>query len=197
MIRTAVNGEPCAVAMEGVDTVGELLEQLQVHVQPRDVIVGIRINGVGYDDDPGAKLRSLPVTGITEIDLQTRSPEAFAGEANGRLDAYLWAIRGKFRRTAESFENGSHAEAFRYYRGAVEELGLLVALCEKLGRLSTPAGTTGAGEIARDLQLICDELEATHVRRDFVALRRVLSERLLPLLDRWRSMLGVRPAVTG
>ena len=111
MIRTAVNGETCVVTMEGVDTVGEVLEQLSVHVQPRDVIVGVRIDGVGYDDDPAAKVRALPVAGIAEIDLQTRSPEAFAGEANDRLAAYLWAIQGKFHRTVECFAAARDAEA--------------------------------------------------------------------------------------
>jgi hypothetical protein len=194
MIRAAVNGEECGVTMEGVHTVGELLEQLEAHVQPRDVIVGVRIDGVGYDDDPAAKVRSLPIAGITEIDLQTRSPEAFAGEANGRLDVYLWAIQGKFHRTVECFAGGRDAEAFRYYRGGVEELGLLVALCEKLGRLgSMAAAGGGSGEIAGDLQAICEDLEAAQVRRDFAALRMVLSARLLPLLERWRGTLGAQP----
>lgn len=193
MIRTAVNGEACGVMLEGVDTVGDLLEQLEVHVQPRDVIVAVRIDGVGYDDDPAAKVRSLPVAGIADIDLQTRSPEEFAGEANGRLDAYLWAIQGKFQRTVECFEGGRHAEAFKYYRGGVEELGLLVALCEKLGRLGTVPGSSGAaGEIAGELQAICEDLEGAQVRRDFAALRGVLSERLLPLLERWRATVGAQ-----
>ena len=190
-MRTAVNGEACGVTMEGVDTVGEVLEQLAVLIQPRDVIVGVRIDGVGYDDDPAANVRSLPVAGISEIDLQTRSPEAFAGEANGRLDAYLWAIRGKFQRTVECFEGGRQAEAFGHYRRGVEELGLLVALCEKLGRLGAVAGSgSGAGEIAGELQAVCEELEEAQTRRDFAALRGALSGRLLPLLERWRALIG-------
>ncbi len=193
MIRAAVNGEECGVTMEGVRTVGELLEQLEAHVQPRDVIVGVRIDGIGYDDDPAAKVRSLPVAGIAEIDLQTRSPEAFAGEANGRLDAYLWAIQGKFQRSVECFAGGRDAEAFRYYRGGVEELGLLVALCEKLGRIGVMTGAGGGTEIAGDLQAICEDLEGAQLRRDFAALRAVLSGRLLPLLERWRATLGAQP----
>jgi hypothetical protein len=189
MIRTSVNGEACGVSLDGIHTVGDVLAQLEVRVPPRDVIVGVRINGVACDDDPAASVRSLSVVGVSDIDLQTRSPEDFAAEARGRLDTYLAAIDGKFRSTVECLEGGRQADAFRSYRAGIEELGLLVNLCERLGCLGTPS-LAADGSIARDLQNICDALETAQTRRDAGALRTAVAARLLPLLERWRATLG-------
>jgi hypothetical protein len=187
MVRASVNGETCAVSLEGVTTVGDVLEQLEVHVPPRDVVVGMRINGVACDDDPAAQVRSLPLIGLTEIDLQTRSPDAFAREARQRLEGYLTAIHQRFESALECFDRGRGRDAFGQYRRGVEELGLLVRLCERLARLGAPV-TGDDDAIASDLQGVCDRLWAAHDGDDFSALRDVLAERLLPLLERWRDV---------
>lgn len=189
MIHASVNGEARGVNLEGVDTIGDLLQQLEVYVPPQEVVVGLRINGVECDDDPGDQLRALPIVGVTEVDLQTRSPQAFAGEAHGRFDGYLRAIAAKFNAAIECFDRGLEQDAFRQYASGIEELRLLVALCEKLSRLGD--GVTGDDRaLAGDLQAICDRLWTAQDRRDLSTLRGVLAERLVPLLEQWRGRLG-------
>jgi hypothetical protein len=69
----------------------------------------------------------------------------------------------------------------------VEELGLLVRLCEQLAHLGTRV--TGSDDaITTDLQGVCDRLRGAHDGEDFSGLRDVLAERLLPLLERWRDV---------
>lgn len=192
MIHASVNGEARVVNLEAVDTIGDLLQQLEVYVAPHDVVVGLRINGVECDDDAGEQVRALPVVGVTEIDLQTRSPATFAGEAQGRFDGYLAAIAAKFHLAIECFDRGIHQDAFRHYARGVEELRLLVTLYDKLTRL----GNTGAGDaraFAQDLQLICDRLWGAQDRRDLPTLRGILADSLVPLLERWRANLGKDP----
>ena len=185
-MRASVNGEKRGVSLDGVRTIGDLVEQLEVHVPPRDVVVGLSINGIACDGDPAAQVRALPVVGVTDIDLQTRSPEAFAGEARDRVDDYLEAIRGRFSRAVEEFDRGLPDDALGSYRLGVEQLGLLVHLCERLARLGERDTGVDAG-VASDLHGICARLHGVQERRDLSALREVLAEQLLPLLARWQT----------
>ena len=186
MIRASVNGENCGVSIDDVDTIGDLLQQLEVYVPPRAVVVGLRINGSDCDDDPGAQVRTLPVLGVTEIDLQTRSPEVFACEARQRFEVYLAAIRQRFERAIECFDRCLEGDGLQHYRQGVEQLGLFVSLCDKLRQLGA-VGAKPDQKIASDLQGVCDRLWTVQERQDFAGMRDVLAERLLPLLERWRD----------
>jgi hypothetical protein len=182
-MRALVNGNECSVNVEGMDSVGDLVEQLRVHAPPDDVIVGLRINGIDCEEDPASQVRALPVVGVSEIDLETRAPGAFADEAGGRIGGYLAAIRQGLARAVEAFDQGLTREALGHYRRGVEELGLLIQLCGQLARLGVDTRPDTA--ITDDLKIICDRLWAAQDAHDFTALRGVLADRLLPLLVRW------------
>jgi len=186
IVRAHVNGEECSVSMEGVDTIGDLLKRLEVHAPPRDVIVGLRINGGEYEGGATSQIRNLSVIGVEEIELQTQSPEAFAGGARSRLHEYLEMIHTRFERAVECFHRGAEAEGLEYYQLGVEEMHLLVTLWDQLNRLD--AGASGPDEAFKaDLQGICDRLLTAQDRNDLVTVRAVLADRLLPLLRRWRA----------
>jgi hypothetical protein len=186
MVRARVNEAEHDVSTEGLATIGDLLDQLGVYVPPRDIIVGVRINGTECDNEPASPARGLPVNGVTDVELQTRSPEAFAAEARGRLDSYLTRIQTKLERAIECFDRGLEGDGLECYRLAVQELSLLVTLWNQLNQLG--AETLHPREAATaDLQGICDHLWTAQDRNDFASIRAVLVERLLPFLERWRG----------
>jgi len=187
-VRAHVNGEACSISMEGIDTIGDLVQQLEVHAPPGDVIVGLRINGGECDGGPASQIRKLPVSGIEEIELQTRSPQAFAQDARTRLHEYLAMIHGKFERAIECFDRQADADGLECYRLGVEELRLMVTLWDQLNRLDT--SMSGADDVVRrDLQGICDHLFAAQDRNDPAKVRTVLGERLLPFLRSWGAQV--------
>lgn len=189
MVRASINGETRQVSMEGVQSIGDLLKQLEIYVPSGDIVTDLRINGVECDGDPEARVRTLPAAGVNEIQLATRSPDAFAGEAQARLGQYLSAVHTRFERAIECFDGKNQGDALDAYRGGVQELGLLVSLCDMLRQLGMDRGTPDEA-MTSDLQMICDRLWTAHDRSDFATLRDVLASRLLPLLERWRSPDG-------
>ena len=187
-MRADVNGEECSISTEGIDTIGDLVQQLEVHAPPGDVIVGLRINGGECDSGPASQIRKLPVSGVEEIELQTRSPQAFAQDARNRLHEYLAMIHGRFERAVECFDRKADADGLEYYRFGVEELRLMVTLWDQLNRLDT--SMSGADDVVRrDLQGICDQLFAAQDRDNLAKVRRVLAERLLPFLRSWGAQV--------
>jgi len=170
--------------MEGIHTIGDVVQQLEVHAPPGDVIVGLRINGGECDSGPASQIRKLPVTGVEEIELQTRSPQAFAQDARNRLHEYLAMIQAKFERAVECFDRQADKDGLGYYRLGVEELRLIVTLWDQLNCLDT--SMSGAEDVVRrDLQGICDHLFAAQDRNDLAKVSTVLAERLLPFLRSW------------
>ena len=187
-MRADVNGEECTISVEGIDTIGDLVQQLEIHAPPGDVIVGLRINGGECDSDPASQIRKLPVGGVEEIGIQTRSPQAFARDARNRLHEYLAMIHGRFERAVECFDSQADADGLEYYRLGVEELRLMVTLWDQLNRLDT--SMSGADDVVRrDLQGICDHLFAAQDRKDLAKVRSVVDERLLPLLRSWGAQV--------
>lgn len=186
-MHAQVNGEECEVSLHGVDTIGDLLQQLEVYVPPRDVVVGVRINGDEYDCGPTSELRALPVGGVEAIELRTVSPETFAQDARGRIGEYLRMIGTRFERAVESFDRGIETDAFDYYRLGVEELRLLVTLWERLKHLDG-AAADAVGGIKTELQRVCDALLVAQERNDLAAVRSLLADEMLPLLRRGDSL---------
>jgi hypothetical protein len=191
-MRAIVNGRECTLDAAGIETVDELLEQLRVYVPPRDVVVGVRLNDVAYDDLPAARQAALPMAALTEVALETRSPEAFAREERSRVADYLAAIAVKFARAVDCFDRDAARDGLRLYGTGAEELGLLIGLWSQLCQLDGP-GTAPAESVTRDLETICDELLAAQQRHDMGALRHTVAERLLPALDRWRTACDAAP----
>jgi hypothetical protein len=126
------------------------------------------------------------VSGVEEIELQSKSPQAFALDARGRLLQYLAMIHTKFERAVDCFDRQADADGFESYRLGIDELRLMTTLWDQLNRLD---GTTlGAGDtLTTDLQGICDGLFTAQNGNDLAALRTVLAERLLPFLRSWHA----------
>jgi hypothetical protein len=171
------------VSLHGVDTIGDLLQQLEVYVPPRDVIVGVCINGDEYDCGPTSEVYALPLDGVDAIELRTASPETFARDARGRVGEYLKMISTRFERAVESFDRGVEMDALDYYRLGVEELRLLVTLWERLKHIDGAAADAVAG-IKAELQGVCDALLVAQEGNDLVAVRSLLADAMLPLLRR-------------
>lgn len=182
-MHAQVNGEECDVSLNGVATVGDLLQQLDLYVPPRDVVVGVRINGDECGGGPTAELRALPVDGIEAIEVQSASPEAFAGDARARIGEYLVMIRSRFERAVESFDRGVEVDALDYYRVGLEELRLLVTLWDRLKHIDGMVAEA-ASEMKVELQQVCDALLRAQERNDLAGVRSLLATELLPLLGR-------------
>jgi len=182
-VHAQVNGEECDVSLNGVATVGDLLQQLDLYVPPRDVVVGVRINGDECGGGPTAELRALPVDGIEAIEVQSASPEAFAGDARARIGEYLVMIRSRFERAVESFDRGVEVDALDYYRVGLEELRLLVTLWDRLKHIDGMVAEA-ASEMKVELQQVCDALLRAQERNDLAGVRSLLATELLPLLGR-------------
>jgi hypothetical protein len=182
-VHAQVNGEDCDVSLNGVATVGDLLEQLEVYVPPRDVVVGVRINGDECGGGSTPELRALPLEGIEAIELQSASPETFAGDARARIGEYVVMIRSRFERAVENFDRGVEVDALDYYRVGLEELRLLVTLWDRLKHIDGMAGEA-AGEVKVDLQRVCDALLSAQERDDLAGVRSLLATEMLPLLGR-------------
>ena len=113
-MRAAVIGEDLGVNMDGIETIGDLLQRLEVHVPPDELVVGLRINGGECDSDPASQIRALPVLGVEQIELETQSPEDFAASARVRGGEYLALIQKKIERAGECFDRQEEAAALYY-----------------------------------------------------------------------------------
>jgi len=188
-VHAQVNGEECDVSLSGVATVGDLLQQLELYVPPRDVVVGVRINGDDCGGGPTAELRALPVEGIEAIELQSASPEAFAGDARARIGEYIVMIRSRFERAVENFDRGVEVDALDYYRVGLEELRLLVTLWDRLKHIDGMAAEAGSG-MKVELQRVCDALLRAQERNDLASVRSLLATELLAVLGRSWDLEG-------
>jgi hypothetical protein len=182
ILHAQVNGEDRNVSLEGIDTIGDLLQQLALYVPPRDVIVSLRINGNDCGDDAAAELRELPVLGVEEVELRTCSPETFVGDASHRLEDYRAMVRAKFERAIECFDRGIDADGLDCYRRGIEELRLLVMLWDRLASLDQQATLPGDA-VKAELQEVCDRLLTAQDRNDLATVRTVLADRLIPILE--------------
>jgi hypothetical protein len=165
----------------GGATVGEVVEALDVHVDPGDVVTEVALDGQVFSAGDDARYARRPVAGIARLVLTTRSIPALALELRGEVREALRCIVAKLEVAIGHLQRGDVRAANGMLAIALDELRLTLVLDQETARLDS--GRHLAKE--EDLAVLADELLTAQEKLDTAATRSLLAERLVPLLRFW------------
>jgi hypothetical protein len=163
----------------GGATVGEIIDAMTVHVDPREILTSVTIDGTTFSAGEGERYARRAGAGVDRLTLTTQPPAAFAAAKRTELTADLHAIAARLRSVVELFGRGDHQDANALLAALLEELRLAMLLDHHLTALdgaATAAPTAALAEVAPAL------LEAEQ-RGDWRTLASVIEMRLVPLLE--------------
>jgi len=164
-------------------TIGEIVEALEVHVDPGDVVTEVALDGEVFSAGDDARYARRPASGVGRLVLTTRSVPALARELREEVRQALLCIVAKLEATTAHLRSGDVRAANAMLAVALDELRLTLVLDQETSRLD--AGARLASEEA--LAGLADELLAAQQRRDTVATETLLGARLVPLLRNWSA----------
>jgi hypothetical protein len=186
-MQVFINDRPVPAAVPGGATIGEMIEALDVHVAPGEIVTEVAVDGEPFSAGDDTAWARRPLAGIARLALTTRSVPALASELREEVRNALACIAAKLDTAAARLDASEPKQAQALLAVALDELRLTLVLDQETARLD------GAPLVASQetLMPVADELLAAQQRLDLRRLRLLVGERLAPLLRAWSA--GVPP----
>lgn len=168
------------IAPEGA-TVGELVEAVGVHVDPREILTAVALDGEVFSAGDEARFARRPAASVRRLTLTTSTVPAFAARLREDVRAALRTIVARLEQATDGLGRGDTAHAQQLLAAALDELRLALILDQQSVQLAGGALLTAQEQ----LEPLAEDLLAAQRRGDRAATRLLLAERLLPLLRGW------------
>jgi len=159
-------------------TVGEVVEALGVHFDPRDLVVGVDLDGEAFAAGDEALYSRRTAAGVGRLAVTTNPPEQVAARLRGQVVASLEVIAAKAESAAGCFRRAESQRAQQILATLFDELRLALVLdlqVAVVGRRDAVIALDAVESVASDL-LSAQQRSAV---REMPA---ILEERLAPML---------------
>lgn len=195
MIRVRHNDAERVLDPDGYGNLGDAIAACMAESgDSAQVVERLQVNGCVIPEPSLEALHDLPLDGVTEIELESRSPRSVALASLDSSAGYLTRVREALDRAAALLRSGDVAAANRLYADILDALGVLVfslgAAAATLGKDGEPLGSVGA-----EASPLLSSLVEAQGRRDWVRVADSLEHEVSPLLESWsRRVRDVRRA---
>jgi hypothetical protein len=198
MLTLKIDGSLEMLALAGMSTFGEVMEQLSLLLKRRGrVITGITMNQQTLTGGRQFDYRNFPLSQVETLELNTANPSELAKEALDSCEEHLDMLLKATIRTTELFREGDDLTANQNYSRLIEGLRWLVkGLDAVTGMLKIDETTTFAnGKNLRYYQNellmpILDNLYRAQKDEDWVLLTDLLEYELSPVLKEWAQLIN-------
>jgi len=180
-MRVFINEREVEVGAFRGASIGEVVEAARMHVDPREIVTVITLDGVDYNAGADERYARRPAIGVTCMVIHTHTPAAFAAAKRQTLVSTLEEVAGRTRMVVELLRRSDVRAANGLLASLMEELRLSMLLDYQLALLASDAPSAARTEIADLAPALLDAEE----RRAWETLASLLDTRLAPILDQW------------
>jgi hypothetical protein len=180
-MRVFINDREVGPLAAGGATVGEIVEALRVHVDPREIVTGVELDGVCHSAGERERFAHRAAEGVERLALTVETPETFAASRRHDLAGCLGTLARKVGLVVDLLRRSDARAANALLAALMEELRLALLLDRQLAVL---VGTAPAGP-AGEIQVLGESLLGAEERRAWEEVAELLSSRLVPLLEAW------------
>jgi len=192
-MQVFVNDREVADLAAGRATIGELVEALGVHVDPSEIVTKVALDGEVFSAGEDERYARRSAAGVARLTLTTSTVAALAARLHVDVREALLCITAKLERATEGLVGGDTAAAHGLLASALDELRLVLILDQQTVTLGGGDALTSQEELTP----LAEELLAAQRHGDRGTTRRLLADRLLPLLRVWSSTDAGRTAAAG
>ena len=185
-----INDRDVGAISAGGATVGEIFEAARVHVDPRNIVTAVELDGAVHrvgDDDRYLK-RSAD--GVGTFVLRTQTPANFASGKRRDLAAAAAVLAAKVRRVATLLREGDERGGNSLLAALMEELRLALLLDHQIATLDGKP----AGEAQDAIRVIAPMLLEAQEHRAWGTVAELLETRLVGVLEGWSTRLDADAA---
>lgn len=174
-------------------TVGEIVEASRMHVDPREIVTSVELDGVAFHAGDEGQYAPRAAKGVERLRISTRTPAAFAAEKRRGLADTLDAVAARTRMVVSLLRASETRAANGLLACLMEELCLTLLLDYQIALLAEDEPAAVREEIAG----LGRRLLAAEEERAWETLASLLDGSLAPVLERWatatRERVGVGP----
>ena len=191
LIRVRHNGDERLLDPARFESLGEAVTAcLEGDAGDGAILHRVRLNGHWVPERGLDALLALPLEGITDIELESRSARAVAVASLESARAYLPNVLRCVRRTAALLRSGRIEEANGLYAATLDALGVLVFALRAAG--SELPEAEDLREVEGEWSRGVAGLLAAQEIADWIRVADALEYELTPLLEGWEA--GIRRA---
>jgi hypothetical protein len=183
MISVMVDGERLEAPLDGIKTMGELIELVKATIDPDTIIVELKLEGKPLLDSDWRV--PLSVHSDSMLEISTGDKQAYFRERLHSAEGYLERIMAGFSRASDSYASCAYDEANQLFKSSVDDLLAFVNWYVNLLSVS-PEDTEAElgiyeGHI-RSIQSTCEQLLQQQMFQSWSMLGETLEKRLNPEL---------------
>jgi hypothetical protein len=171
-------------------TVGEIIEASRMHVDPSEIVTAVMLDGVEFNAGDEERYSCRVASGVRRLDINTRTPVAFAADKRRSLATTLDEVAARTRIVVELLRRSDARAANGLLACLMEELRLTLLLDYQLALLAADAPSDARTAIAALAPRMLDAEE----RRAWDVLAGLLENDLAPMLDGWAASTRARLA---
>lgn len=174
-------------------TVGEIVEALGVHVDPSEVVTVVALDDEVFSAGEDERYARRSAAGVARLTLTTSTIPALAARLHADVRAALLCVTAKLEQATDDLGGAEPSAAHALFASALDELRLVLLLDKHTVTLGGGDALTSEEELTP----LAEEMLAAQRHGDRSATRRLLTERLLPLLRLWSATAAGRTPVPG
>jgi len=182
-MQVFVNDREVADLAAGRATVGELVEALGVHVDPSEIVTTVALDGEVFSAGEDERYARRAAAGVARLTLTSRTIPALAARLHADVRAALRDVTAKLERATAGLDGGDASAAHALFASAFDELRLVLILDQHTVSLGGRDALTSEAELIP----LAEALLVAQRHGDRGATRRLLAERVLPLLRLWSA----------
>jgi hypothetical protein len=189
-MQVYVNDREVADLAVGRTTVGELVEAFGVHVDPAEIVTAVTLDDEQFSAGEEERYARRAAAGVGRLTLTTSTIPALAARLRVEVREALLCVTARLEQAIAAFDGGEAPAAQALLARAFDELRLVLVLDQHTVSLGGRVALTSEGELTP----LADELLAAQRHGDRAATRRLVVDRLLPLLRRWSDVAQPAPS---
>lgn len=185
-----INDRDVGTMPTGGATVGEILEAARVHLEPRDIVTAVEVDGAVHAAGEDERYLRRPADGVGTFVVRTQAPADFVAAKRRGLAEAATVLAAKVRRVAALLREGDERGANSLLAVLMEELRLALLLDHQLTTLDGGS----AGEAQSAIRVIAPALLDAQEGRAWETVAEILETRLAGVLEGWSARLETAAA---
>jgi len=180
-----INERDVGAMPTGGATIGEIFEAARVHVDPRNIVTAVELDGAVHQVGDDDRYLRRPADSVGTFVLHTQTPADFAAGKRQDLAAAAAVLAAKVRRVASLLREGDERGGNSLLAALMEELRLALLLEHNIATLDGRP----AGEAQDAIRVIAPMLLEAQQQRAWTTVAEILEARLVGVLEGWSARL--------
>lgn len=192
MVTVTVNGQQLPLQLDGVRTMGELVEVVKMNIDPDSVISAMTIGGRDLVESDWRA--PLSVHGGARLEIATATKQQFLKDRLMQAPILVERIIQNFGNARQSFRAGEQTGGYQQMGSAVKDFNAFIKWYDVILEYNPALRQTYQTQVVpliNELTRICEQLVQQQLYNSWWAIGETLEKQLEPTLNRLREQLDV------